>query len=340
MAGGAILRAGGTIYHADTCRSLRVAAARGEVRLTALARGSYPGRHLSPHVLPEVRSVGFWNAAHHQSWGLNWHRNEGVELTYLARGTLNFAVDQNTHMLHKGDVTICRPWQPHRVGAPHITASRLYWLILDVGVRRPEQAWRWPDWLVCTPADRQELTRLLSENNRSVWPAAPEIETYFQRLGEVVEQASGPHLATRLALHVNELLVAVLEMLQRRQAAPVRASGEAQRRVELFLHELPARLQEDWPLRAMAGHCRLGRSQFARYCQELTNMTPRQYLQTCRITAAQRMLRGHPERPITQVALDCGFSSSQYFAAVFHQRVGQSPRTWRRAASNDPSTLK
>ncbi len=29
----------------------------------------------------EVRTVGYWNAKHDQGWGLDWHRNEGIELT-------------------------------------------------------------------------------------------------------------------------------------------------------------------------------------------------------------------------------------------------------------------
>ncbi|NNM88167.1 MAG: cupin domain-containing protein, partial [Phycisphaerae bacterium] len=220
MTAGEMLTMGRTIYHADTCRSLRAAAARGQVTLTALARGGYPGQRLPPQVLPELCSVGFWNAAHPQSWGLDWHRNEGLELTYLARGNLSFAVDERPHALHKGDVTLCRPWQIHRVGNPHVTASRLYWLILDVGVRRPRQAWRWPSWLVCSPTDQRHLTRLLCENNQSVWRAAPEIEVYFQRLGETIAAPFDAHTATRLALHINELLVAILEMLQDRRNRP------------------------------------------------------------------------------------------------------------------------
>ncbi len=319
-----------TSYHADTCRSLRTATACGQVTLTALARGRYPGQRLPPKVLPELRSVGFWNASHHQSWGLDWHRNEGLELTYLASGTLSFAVDETSQLLRKGDVTLCRPWQIHRVGNPNVTASRLYWLILDVGVRRPHQTWRWPPWMVCSPADQRQLTRLLCLNNQSVWRAAPEIGIYFQRLGETITAPLDAHTTTRLSLHINELLVAILEMLLQRRDAPVSVPGDAQQRVKLFLSQLWHQAMPGWNLNSMAHQCQLGRSQFSRHCRELTNMTPRQFLEACRVSQAQRLLRQRPELSITEVSQQCGFASSQYFATVFRKHVSRSPRIWRK----------
>jgi hypothetical protein len=129
-----------------------------------------------------VKTVGFWDAEHDQQWGLDWHRNEGLELTYLERGTLAFGVDDHQYALHPDDLTITRPWQPHRVGTPHVTAGRLHWVILDVGVRHPHHAWRWPGWLVLTKADIQELTNFLRQNEQPVWHASEEIDGRALRL--------------------------------------------------------------------------------------------------------------------------------------------------------------
>ncbi|NNM88348.1 MAG: helix-turn-helix transcriptional regulator [Phycisphaerae bacterium] len=85
----------------------------------------------------------------------------------------------------------------------------------------------------------------------------------------------------------------------------------------------------------MARQCDLGRSQFSHYCRELTNMTPRQFLEACRVSQGQRLLRQRPELSITQVAQLCGFASSQYFATVFRKHVSGSPRSWRK---NKPAT--
>jgi LacI family transcriptional regulator len=54
-----------------------------------------------------------------------------------------------------------------------------------------------------------------------------------------------------------------------------------------------------------------------------------------RIERAQAMLRD-PNRSITEIALDCGFSESPYFTVVFRKLVGETPSVWRRRQLNQP----
>ena len=149
----------GKVFLADTCTPLERAAESGKIRLHALARGQYPGQRLLRRALDGVRTVGLWDAEQEQNWGLVWHRNEGLELTFVERGSLAYSVSGCDYRLRPDDLTVARPWQPHRVGNPNVGAGRLLWLIVDVGVRRPHQAWRWPSWVVMTDEDRKQLTR-------------------------------------------------------------------------------------------------------------------------------------------------------------------------------------
>jgi hypothetical protein len=75
------------VYHADTCDLLKQAAERNELKLVAFGRRGYPGKPLATRILPELPSIGYWDAPGDQTWGLAWHRNEGIELTFIARGT-------------------------------------------------------------------------------------------------------------------------------------------------------------------------------------------------------------------------------------------------------------
>ena len=178
----AVFSSPGAMYHADRCEPLRAAVRRGEVRLSAFVHRGYPGRPMPASLLPEVSTVGFWDAAGPQTWGLDWHRNEGIELTYLARGRTAFLVEAESFALESGQLTITRPWQRHRVGNPHIGPSRLCWLILDVGVRRPDQSWQWPNWMILSSKDLRRLTAMLSQNEQPVWRANDEIGACFERL--------------------------------------------------------------------------------------------------------------------------------------------------------------
>jgi len=315
----------GQVYYADTCEPLKQAAACGEVKLVARGRSAYPGPPLPPKVLPEVRSVGCWDADHNQSWGLDWHRNEGIEFTYLSRGKVPFRVDDQRFLLKRGDLTITRPWQRHCVGDPHVGASRLHWLILDVGVRRPNQPWRWPAWLISSEADLRTLTTMLSHNEQSVWAANDEIEHYFEKLvGAAAANES------RLRLYIGGLVVALTEVLHRHQPVLDRSLSSGQRTVDLFLAALPETVGQPWDLASMAAACGLRRTRFAHYCKEITNMSPIDYLVRCRVEAATHVLIERSKLSITDVALRCGFESSQYFSRVFHEHMGCSPRDYRR----------
>ena len=79
----------------------------------------------------------------------------------------------------------------------------------------------------------------------------------------------------------------------------------------------------------MASSCGLGVSQFVHHVNQLTNLPPMHYLNRCRLDLAAQLLRERPAENVTDVALACGFSSSQYFSTLFGKRFGVSPREFR-----------
>jgi AraC family L-rhamnose operon regulatory protein RhaS len=317
------------MHHADTCDPLVAAVATAELRLEALVRGTYPGRPMPDGVLPQVCSVGFWDAACDQAWGLGEHRNEGIEITYLDNGSLGFVVDGRSHSLCPGHLTITRPWQPHSVGNPDVAASRLYWLILDVGVRQPHQSWKWPPWLVLSPADIKELTALLRENEQPVWPGTPEIGRCFADIGQLLGSShSGALSVSRLTLLANEVFLCLLELLRAQNPRRKTSLMLGERSVSMFLERLKNELHEPWTLELMAEKTGLARTRFAYYCRKLTNLSPMEYLQRQRVEKAKILLAGR-EQSITEIALNCGFGSSAYFSTAFRRNIHCSPREYR-----------
>ncbi|MFZ2643013.1 MAG: AraC family transcriptional regulator [Verrucomicrobiia bacterium] len=327
----AIFRGNREHYRADTCRPVEVAAKAGLIRMNAVAHGTYPGLKLADKLMPELRSAGSWDVPCNQAWGLDWHRNEGVEFVFIESGRLGFAVDDQSYPLRPGHLTVTRPWQRHRLGLPHVEACRMIWLILDVGMRRPHQSWRWPRWLILTTSERERLTTLLRHNEQPVWKADATIASCFAKIARLTARESQPFDRTRMALAINELLLAICEMLDRRGIPLDDSLTTTRRSVELFLSELPRRVEEPWTVDTMAQQCGLKRSRFTSYCRQLTNMSPTQYLAHCRVDTSARLLREQPNLSIIDIALACGFSTSQYFATTFRQLKGQTPRQWRNA---------
>ena len=229
-------------------------------------------------------------------------------------------------------MTITRPWQPHSLGDPNITPSRLHWIILDVDIRKPHQKWQWPRWLILDPEDLKQLTILLRQNENPVWPAGNGVADCFRKITQALMESKNSLLISRLTILINELFLSLYESLKNRRMKLKPELIASHRTVELFLQSLTDNkelLSREWTADSMADYCHLGVTHFIRLCKLLSNMTPIQYLNNQRIEAATMMMRQKPEFSMTEVAFRCGFNSSQYFATVFKRFKGRTPKAYK-----------
>jgi AraC-like DNA-binding protein len=318
------------VFQADTCKPLSAAAAAGDLEMHALARGSYPGTRLPRGEMRELKTVGFWNSSRDQSFALDWHRNEGIEFAFLSSGHVGLGVDDKRHEMEAGDLTVTRPWQSHRLGFPVLPACRVHWIILDVGVRRPNQEWRWPKWVLLSRPEIAELTMLLQANEQPVWRANAALRDAFEALADLTQRGDNPTVMSRLKIQINATLLEVLALLRDRPVSLDPYLSSSRRTVALFLESLGGALERPWTLNEMAESCGLRRTTFANYCNEITNVSPMDYLNGLRIKRARELLEMESDRTITDIAALCGFDTSQYFATRFRHEVGSSPREYRR----------
>lgn len=279
--------------------------------------------------------AGYWNAPGQQDWGLGWHCNEGLEIGYVSAGRLPFGVGGKSLTVGPGELTITRPWQRHRVGDPNVPPCHYSWVILDVGMRRPNQPWQWPNWLLIPKSGLARLTEMLRQNEDPVWHGDRRTGDCFVRLDEIVARGVDEMNQARLKIVINELVVLLAELLESRNPQLDASLSGSERTVRLFLESLTRRLDEPWTLDSMAGACGLGRTHFSSYCRRLFNVAPVDLLTRLRVDAAARLLVESPLVSVTEAAFRCGFQSSQYFAKVFRAWQGCPPSAFRRQAVVD-----
>ncbi|PWU26973.1 transcriptional regulator, AraC family [Pseudomonas delhiensis] len=70
-------------------------------------------------------------------------------------------------------------------------------------------------------------------------------------------------------------------------------------------------------------------AQLERYCKRVFHLTPRQLIHKVRLEHAHRLL--HTDLPITEVALQCGYTDHSAFSRQFKQLTGFTPRQYRQA---------
>lgn len=90
----------------------------------------------------------------------------------------------------------------------------------------------------------------------------------------------------------------------------------------------------DVDLQHLAGQAGLSVFHYLRVFASVLGVTPHQYLVRSRLRRAAQLLADE-ERPVTDIALDVGFSDLSNFVRTFHRAAGVSPRGYRRAARGD-----
>lgn len=323
------------VYIADTCQPVREAVAHRSLSLINLAHGHYPGELLPKEVLPGLLTVGHWDAKHPQDWGLDWHRNEGLELTFIRSGTIDFLTQNVSKKLIPNDMTFCTPWQLHRLGNPHIDAGILQCFQIDLNIRNEVHQWSWPRWIILTEDDRDELARLLLYNQMPVYSADTKMIHSWGLLYRAVQENCNFSHISNIAIHINEILLFLLEHLRKPKGSVEHGSlpvlPPPHQVVRNFLDEvknIPSQLEYPWSVGEMAKMCNMSESRFTKCCHQLTNLTPVNYLNQCRVDLAIKIMRCSPEKSITSIGLECGFSTSQYFATVFKKITGVSPKEY------------
>ncbi len=108
---------------------------------------------------------------------------------------------------------------------------------------------------------------------------------------------------------------------------------EYRRRLNLALRYITLHLGEELPLERIAGAAYFSPFHFHRIFSAFVGESPADYVRRLRLEKAAAVLISDPGRPITAVALDCGFSSPAVLSRLFRERFGCTPREWRAGRS-------
>lgn len=160
---------------------------------------------------------------------------------------------------------------------------------------------------------------------------APTIQSAFRHLWALCDEEGAP--SRLLAQAAGCEILAELCRLSGTPFSPAR--GGLAPRIERRCRDLmQARLSEDISLDELAAEAGLSPFHFARMFKQSVGVPPRVYLTRLRLERACALLEA-TDLPITEIALDVGYSSSQVLARVFLKHRHMSPTDYRRAV-HDP----
>lgn len=257
--------------------------------------------------VPELRQLDeHWPDDDYQ---MDWHAHQSHEVFLQLEGTTTWQSETETHRLRPGTAYVAAPGARHRlrtmIGDPiHFVFAKIDFDV--AGARYPKLA-----------AELESMVGFLTAS-------ASRAEGPFRKLVHEVKRA-GPHRELAIRLALDALLVEIVRALEE-ETLRVIAGRPA---VEEACRLMRDRPQDRWTHELLAKRLGLSPGHFATVFAGETGRTPRQFLIDVRVERAKTLLRDS-DAPITEIAIELGFASSQHFARTFKERVGVTASDWRR----------
>jgi len=256
------------------------------------------------------------------------HKNLGLEIIVIRRGQLAWRTEDVKEWVTPGTVYFTLPGQIH--GSEHEFEPGHEWVFAVISASLDKnKKLRFHSDLPFLAKEATEISRWLTGCKRHAFLASPTLGDLLSELVREVWERGEFHRAKIRLLAAAAVIELVRSVAAGRSAKPVQVRPAVENRVLAVIEKLQKQPGEKWTLPQLTADCRLGRSQFSTIFLRLTGDTLIRFLNRIRIQLACRMLR-KTNAPITDIALKCGFESSQYFARVFKQFTGGlDARTYR-----------
>ena len=264
----------------------------------------------------EVLALGRYEY-HSVQPGLSPHCHPGaVEICYLERGCQTYRLEGEEHRLVGGDLLVVPPGMIHDTGESPEDCGVLYWLILQL------------------PAASQTLFNLSQSESAAIaeklagiagrkFVGRPVLRGIFKKLFELHDLETA--LLKALSIR-HQLLCCLLEVLHCAENDKGRAiSADIQRVVA----RVQAHPEEEFSLEVLAKVARLSLSRFKVKLKDEMGIAPREFILRVKMESAKRALEGN-RGSVTEIAVELGFNSSQYFATVFKRFTQTTPVAYRR----------
>jgi AraC-like DNA-binding protein len=245
-----------------------------------------------------------WTA---RDYHIHPHANAGWELFYQTKGGSDWR--QGCHQFHvpAGGYYLIAPHARHALVRFHGEEIHFFFAVFDPVRLGHACTKQWP-------------------RPYSAGPGAHTLEIPFRGLirelilDDPAKSAGIRHYLGALCLEIDRLLTSSPGM------EPDLAAHPASLRARELMHAHPETV---WRLDELAALCGISIPHLTEVFRRDFGQTPWQYLMRYRIELAAGLL-ATSNRPITEIALDFGFSSSQHFANTFRKLRGRSPSQERR----------
>lgn len=292
---------------------------------SALQQGKSPELELFPH----ISELGTKKNSSVRLNSLHESVTDDLRIYYIIDGKFEWRIHHQVQLLYPGDLALILPGQQFGSEKGFLEIGSLSWI--HINIQKLESGEMIPGkWSGLTENESLTIGKILLLNNSIVLSRLHEAGRIIQYIqNELLNREIG--YCTRTNQLIDELLITITRQLTR-QGNPARDFPATFMQLEQRLRQ---NLSHQWTVEEMAAVVGMGTTLFNERVKSYSGFSPLNYLITIRISEAIKLLK-RPELPVTDIALDTGFYSSQHFSTTFKKITGYTPSEFRKR--NIPNT--
>ncbi|MGM0876217.1 MAG: AraC family transcriptional regulator [Bacillota bacterium] len=271
--------------------------------------------------------LAFYRVQGHGGYSFDFHSHQEYEIYFFHAGSCRYLIHNHIYDLEPGDILLMDGMTLHK---PNISPNSEYvrsmvhfsphWIknvLTELGSMYLLEAF-------------QKLHHCLirtNENNES-----KRLEEVICRLAEVkrTSELNDIHAVTEMKVLLLQALITVHQLGQMQSIKIPNKKVDKAVHAENIASYVQMNYMQKLTLQTIAEALNLSKSYVAHVFKEMTGFTVMEYLMGCRLTQVKYLLEMEPDKPLKDIAYDCGFESVSHFSRYFHEKVGVTAKEYRR----------
>jgi AraC-like DNA-binding protein len=254
------------------------------------------------------------------------HFHGGYEIVFLEKGDTVFELPNNNIInIRGGNFSIIHPGTIHRGEWEIIKPCTLFWIIFDFSSPNTANGFLDQNFL-------KKIDMTFRNAGSTVFKGTEQLRKQFKRLLAImIRYTADCRDETAIALLQIQLLH-ILVTLYESLTHQLPESKDHLLPIEKIDSYIRNNIDEKFEIQKLAEICCLSVSVFQYQFKLQTGLSPGDYITRFRVEKAKKLLT-NPDCSMISLAMDLGFSSSQYFSTIFKKYTGMSPTDFRKKSA-------
>ncbi|MEO5681372.1 MAG: AraC family transcriptional regulator [Chitinophagaceae bacterium] len=278
---------------------------------------------------PHIIELACQKIQHIQLNSFTRRKSELLQVFYINEGKFEWIINGKACTLYPGDTAVLLPQQEFGSEKGFLDFGILSWIAVAPAQFTANGNMLLGPWSGIPDHESKSIGKLLSLNPEPVLSKLAAAGHVFQCLQkEMAGQEIG--YTVRVNQLIDELLITIVRHFTRQHNLQ-RDFPQTFMKLEQALRN---NLDHQWLVEEMAVLVGLGTTAFTEKVKNFTGFSPLHYLINIRIAEAIKLLK-NTDKPVTDIALDTGFYSSQHFSTTFKKLTGYTPSHFRKNNSKN-----